>query len=223
MNIDDVIKKIPIPEDPIAEIFRMQQKLMNRYDDIERDNGFHVPEAPYHLDNAQVQARIKDMFWRVTEEIMEAMEAITTIYRLLEDWQDRWEGSPDIRHFFEELADALHFLTEASILAGLEASDISLHYSRGKRLNTFTLTESNLKVMCFNIIYHMGIAANHFKNKPWKQTQMPTDKVRFKDHLLLVWKSFKVMWDRLDCDLEHVYVLYARKNFVNVWRQDTNY
>jgi len=223
VNIDDVIQKIEIPEGPvIVTIFNRHKKLMRKYDVIERKNGYCIPNPPYSLDNTKVQQRIKDMFWRVTEELSEAVEAIPTEFQLSE-WAQFWDNQSNVRHFFEELADALHFLVEASILANLNPKEIkldSLSYS-DRPLSEFDLDGAIDKVA--TVIFKMGFAANTFKNKPWKLTQMPTDINKFKKQLVGVWDSFTELWWYLNCTQKQVYVFYAKKNLVNQWRQETNY
>jgi len=223
VNIDDVTKKIEVPEGPIiVTIFNHHKKLMEKYDVIERKNGYYVPDPPYSLDDTKVQQRIKDLFWRVTEELAEAIEAIPPEFQLSE-WAQFWDTEPDVRHFFEELADALHFLVEASILADLDPKKIVLD----------SLSDSNRPLSEFNLdgvvdkvadtILRMGFAANTFKNKPWKLTQMPTDIRKFGKQLIEVWGFFTYLWWYLNCTQKQVYIFYAKKNLVNQWRQETNY
>lgn len=223
MNIDDVLQKIEVPEGPIiVTIFNRHRELMKKYDVIERKNGYYIPDPPYSLDNTRVQQRIKDMFWRVTEELSEAIETIPTEFQLSE-WTQFWDNQSTVRHFFEELADALHFLVEASILADLGPKKIELSsVSRDDRpLSEFNLGGVVDRVA--DIILRMGFAANTFKNKPWKLTQMPTDIHKFKRQLIEVWGFFDELWWYLNCTQKQVYIFYAKKNLVNQWRQKTNY
>jgi len=223
VNIDDVLQRIEVPEGPIiVTIFSRHKELMKKYDVIERKNGYYVPDAPYNLDDTKVQQRIKDMFWRVTEELSEAIETIPTEFQLSE-WTQFWDNQSTVRHFFEELADALHFLVEASILADLGPKKIELSsVSRDDRpLSEFNLGGVVDRVA--DIILRMGFAANTFKNKPWKLTQMPTDIHKFKRQLIEVWGFFDELWWYLNCTQKQVYVFYAKKNLVNQWRQETNY
>lgn len=219
-----MIQKIEIPKGPIiVTIFNHHKKLMGKYDIIERKNGYCVPDPPYNLDNTKVQQRIKDMFWRVTEELAEAIETMPPEFQLSE-WPQFWEANSFIRHFFEELADALHFLVEASILAGLNPKEIQLDSVLSS--NNRPLSEFSYKGVVnrtAKIILEMGIAANTFKNKPWKLTQMPTDITKFRGQLITVWLFFVELWWYLNCTQEQVYVFYAKKNLVNQWRQETNY
>ena len=61
------------------------------------------------MDDKRGQARIKDFSWRITEEVGEALDAITNE-----------SGESALLHFHEELVDGLHFLTEMTILTGYD-------------------------------------------------------------------------------------------------------
>ena len=222
MNIEDIEKKIEIPEEPLIVIFEMQRGLMQTYDQIERQNEFHVPSLPYYIDDVKVQARIKDMFWRTTEELAEAIETIPDLL-WLSRWKEFWDAEVSIRHFFEELADALHFLVEASIIASLDPRTEVIPVFELRPVVFNINDDSNIEKLIANVIFSMGLAANVLKNKPWKQTHMPTDVEKFKNKLIKVWSDFGVLWQELQCSLEDVYVLYVKKHDVNKWRQETLY
>jgi len=223
MNIDDIVKRIEIPEGSIiVAIFNHHKKLMEKYDVIERKNGYYVPDPPYSLENTKVQQRIKDMFWRSTEELAEAVETIPIEFKLA-GWVECWDTEPNVRHFFEELSDALHFLTEASILAKLNPVRIAFSNLLDSNARFRAFSSSTVISRITDIIFNMGFAANTLKNKPWKLTQVSTDVAKFKDQLVDVWASFTDLWNYLKCNQEQVYIFYAKKNLVNQWRQKTNY
>ena len=167
---------------------------------------------------------LKDMFWRTTEELCEAMEVIPND-ETIANWKGRWENNADLRHFFEELADALHFLVEASIIAEMNENEISDVLSNiFAEPVLFNINDDfDVRLLVAEVIFSLGLAANTLKNKPWKQTQMPTDKTRFQQKLLVAWKDFAIMWNEMGFSLADVYVLYTRKHTVNTWRQETNY
>ena len=229
MNIDDIKKEVKPPDGPIiVTIFNLQLELMEKYDVIERRNGFRVPSSPYHIDDSQVQARIKDLFWRATEELAEAMETVPSLVAL-RDWSVEWDKNSKVRHFFEEIADAVHFLVEASWLGGGPSFADSIVSFVAKRLPLtkkppFNCPSYNhLDLLVWKIVYHMGLAANCLKNKPWKVTQMSTDSQQFRLALLDSWEAFCDLWKSLGGSQEELYILYAKKNLVNQWRQDTDY
>jgi len=223
MNIEDITQKIEVPKESlIATIFDHQRTLMIRYDEIERKNGFKVPEFPYHIENAQVQARIKDMFWRTTEELAEALETIPTV-SYLQNWPAHWDSDVEVRHFFEEITDALHFLVEASIIANLDPQEVQTLSTSIFNYQAFREQTYRTLRLIKQIPMALGSTANILKNKPWKQTQMCTDTKKFKENFLISWRHFLEMWACLDCKEVHLYIFYTKKNLVNQWRQKTKY
>lgn len=224
MNIDDV-KKVPkVPDGGFEFIFQgifvAQEKLMSKYHLIELANQCSIiPSKPYHVDNSQLQARVKDMFWRTVEEVAEAHEVIDQIGP---NWRGMWNESPDVRHFFEEIADAIHFMVEASILVGVDhqviaAQTLDMHFT----YENFHLATYNHWVMLFFI--DLGLAANCLKNKPWKTTHVPTDIKKFHAAFTKSWRTFLRMFQSLGLVGGDIWNLYFQKNEVNQFRQRTNY
>lgn len=256
MNIDD-IKEIEIPKDCclVTKIFEEQLRLREKYAPIEKKNGFPFPIPPFRIDDRFVQAHIKDLFWRATEEISEAMEdVLRNEYQLPRDWQRRWEcdseiyfprnwdHASEIRHFFEELADALHFIVEASIVgqfSPLRALKSHWIWSGGQCITgeeplwghspliplipPKTIPTNELVEGCANLVFSMGLAANTLKNKPWKVSHMITDSTKFSNQMTEVWAFFGTLWFELGANLNFIYSLYMRKNAVNQFRQRSKY
>jgi hypothetical protein len=133
LNVHD-FEHIQIPEGDMLEgIFTHQQALMEKYHDIERERGALVvdPEQFGKIDNRFVQWRIKTLNADAIEELMEAMNTLKN---------KRWkvsEVSTDQIHFFEELGDAVHFLVELMITAGMSAKDLARIYHRKAAVNEF--------------------------------------------------------------------------------------
>jgi len=223
MNIDDIRHEaIKIPgKDLFVNLFEHQHALMLKYEAIERKAGAIAPHAPWHIDDPKVQMRLKDMFWRVTEELAEAIEEEVNLVR----WADKWDTNADVRHVFEELADALHFLAEASIIANIPPGWVE-SIARDVYAPKFeyrVVMPLELNIMCLEVIRELGLAANCLKNKPWKQTHMETDVSRFNERLCNAWRRMLYIFWRLGMIAQEVYVLYCRKLEVNKFRQETMY
>ena len=114
-------------------IFAAQEGLMTKYHDIEFKRGALVvdPDKFGDLDLRFVQWRIKDLAFRTIEELTEATNCLKN-----KPWKQS-EVSTDAVHFYEELADALHFLTELFITAGMSAEDLAKMYHRKHAVNEF--------------------------------------------------------------------------------------
>lgn len=226
-----------IREDRLEAIFKKQQKLMDEYHEIEEENGLlYTDSVPVDLDSRFGQARIKDFAWRVTEELGEAIDAVIQY---------------DTPHpCNEEISDALHFLTEMTILAGYEPQDLGIYPSdnmdnlsklyRGakrqimekpdtihefiKDINSCHLrTKKLLTYSTGRIIESMGVLCNYLKNRPWKQSYQKTDKERFETELRRVWHRFIELCLAANISGQGLMEMYFDKNEINQQRIEDDY
>ena len=132
MNVNDV-EKIDTPTDDMLKlIFAQQRKHMLEYDKIEAKNGcLQTDKVPVDIDSYVGQARLKDFIYRTIEELCEAGGCLKL---------RPWKQTPyvtDRVHFYEEIADAMHFFVEFMILAGLGPDDIFDLYFKKSKVNEF--------------------------------------------------------------------------------------
>lgn len=253
MNIKD-FKAGEIKGDSLVEIFNKQKGLMDKYHHIEAASGLcQTEDCPVNLHDKRGQARLKDFSWRVTEEIAEAMEAIPQLeesynnyYGIIKDIDNVTPGelykatikhrdeSEDIRlHFQEELVDALHFLTEKTILEGLTPEDIhnnicgDIREGEDMLGNLFLYAQSlgvqSLNDSYANFITALGLTNNCLKNKPWKQSMMKTDIAKYNTLAIAAWLKFIQLLVSAGLTAELTADLYLRKNQVNAFRQRSKY
>jgi hypothetical protein len=232
MNIDD-IKEVEVPEEGhiLDHIFSLQRSLMAKYEPIEKSNGVHVPDhLKVSIDDKGMQIRLKDMFWRTTEEFAEAYEEMYNVLMSVAEhhsnWELAWDSCPAVRHFFEELVDSLHFLTEATIIAGISVDSIRQGFDdqfKNRPANHLMPNNDVIVPHLWEIIVSLGLAANCLKNKPWKQTQMPTDRAKFHLYMIRTWDGYFKLWSILGANGEDLFKLYFRKHEVNKFRQRSNY
>lgn len=225
MNINDVKEELhPLSSDDRLElIFARQKELMEKYHGIEAANGLQItPDCPVNLHDAKGQFRLKDFAWRTTEELGEALEAFRT--------------HPEIpEHYDEEVADALHFLVEFTILAGLTPDDIAerwideydrlgqLYLRANKPQLNSTRNYRTLLMRTGAFIEALATTCNCLKNKPWKQTQMMTDTQYFNLRLAFSWIQFIKICISANIKPQHLFSLYFKKSEVNKFRQRSNY
>lgn len=210
MNITHA-KSEEIIGDKLEAIFNRQRELMTKYHDIEKRSGLmETEDCPVNLDDKRGQARIKNFSWRIIEEVGEALDALRM---------------NDIPHFKEELVDGLHFLTEMSILADLDINrfkedsegDILDILCENNKSNEITLDNK-----ITNLVENLGMMCNCLKNKPWKQTNMLTDKNNFYDRLVKVWNIYiSILITSMNSD--EITDTYLKKSQVNKFRQRSNY
>lgn len=258
MNITHA-KTEEIKGDRLEAIFNRQKELMEKYHHIEAKSGLcQTEDCPVNLDDKRGQARLKDFAWRATEEVAEAFETLEPLEEAMRTYNmEVYPLNPEVQeekvsklkdtmkqltlHLREELIDALHFLTEFTILAGINPNDIvdldliPVNQFTAKNLEPDRLIVleiwireqdmimNNIKIAGMDFITQLGIACNFLKNKPWKQTNMITDKERFKMQVIKTWEYMIVLLISAGLDSNDIADLYLKKSQVNKFRQRSNY
>lgn len=75
----------------------------------------------------------------------------------------------------------------------------------------------------WDITYHLNIARNFLKNKPWKQSQMMSDETRYQEQVVLAFIKMMGFYGLIDITPENLYHIYFKKNRVNRFRIASNY
>jgi len=213
MNVNDIEDERP-PGDKLKLIFSRQEELKKKYHHIEESQGVGygiLNGSIFDINETRSQCLLKDLAWRVVEEITEATEA---------------QINHDEIHFREELADALHFLTELCIQVGIGpatiATDIMQNSKKDYLDNLFYTPDKELSDNPYNTVLHIGLAMNCLKQKPWKQTHVLTDVGEFEDHLIDAYRAFcKYLYCYMDADT--AFDFYFKKSRVNDFRIKSNY
>lgn len=216
MNVDDITSDV-IPtdfseKDRLDLIFERQHALSQRYIPIEVKNKLrHTTDCPVDLHDRHGQAQLKDFFWRVTEELTEACEANRV--------------HPDLKsHVLEELADALHFLVEAHLLAGIKPGEVLEEFGECKLISMVEWAdEIALEPGCFEVIYLIGAASNCLKQRPWKQTHQLVDVPKFMSYLKGTIPALIAVFVNEGLDADEIFRMYWKKSEVNKFRQRSNY
>lgn len=218
------------PNDMLVEIFNQQRSHMEKYAEIEDNNGLlQTPDIPVNIQDRFGQARLKDFAWRITEEMGEALQNL--------------EGTLDmfkLADYHEELSDVLHFLTEFTILAGLKPADliradvesdgsdylVKLYAQTRKNIpwiDKYNPTLQDTTYLTGVFVKELALTCNLLKNKPWKQTTRETDPEVFKYRLIEVWMVFITIAIVFSISPRELYNLYFRKSDINKKRQETGY
>ena len=219
MNITD-FESPPCPEtwaEVLGAIFGRQRELMVKYKEIE-----HLPEPPVPLHTLAGQRVIKDFAWRTVEELTESYEA----------WE-KHQGDRSVAelHALEELADSFHFFVELLHFAGITAQqcfDTVLEFPYVDRLTRdfpHQTDENRYRriSLYWSATYRIGIAMNFLRNKPWKQSQVPTDERRFREACLVAFAALVDCWAGIGYTMEELFQFYMRKSEVNKFRQRSEY
>ena len=207
MNINDVeINNEPLPTDIWKAIFSRQRELAEKYSEIE-GMGTLLQETHKNIQTSFGQRWIKDFAWRVTEEITEALEAKKQIAFASSELVEQLS-----LHYQEEMIDALHFLTELTIIAGYD-----------EKLFSHSVLPDLTPMNEWEIVYRLGLMCNCLKNKPWKQTQMMTDTSKFEEYLRQTWLYYIQVMFKQGITILDIYDLYFKKNAVNKFRIRSKY
>lgn len=75
----------------------------------------------------------------------------------------------------------------------------------------------------WKITHHLNIARNFLKNKPWKQSQVMTQELKYQSELVKAFIYFCGYLRWIDMCSEGVFYIYFKKNYVNRFRQKSNY
>lgn len=208
MNILDYKAEPYVEGELWKSIFKKQNALLEKYKDIEK-----LPEWPMSLNIRHSQVVIKDFLWRVTEEVSESYETILDLNTQVFDPETGLE-----LHQIEELIDGLHFFIELAILVGLDE----------EWAQTTAKAELNEKYLSVNEGYLMlyarlGLIGNTLKNKPWKQSFVPTDYEKFHELFTNAFIEYIRLFNTLGVDEKILWDFYSRKNQVNQFRQRSQY
>ncbi len=200
----------PLASDPFIQIWTLQEELIIEYQNIEK-----LPSYPLQLDLRASQTLLKDFIARVVEELAEA---------------DEHGRHSRIQLYKEELADALHFLTETLIFTMSYEEVIN-------RASNLMYLKENIISSClmstkvpptqthwfWETTYHLKLAANALKNKPWKQTEMRAQSEIFKNHLVEALITFLTGYKTIHMDSLDIFAEYYKKNRINHFRIKSKY
>lgn len=75
----------------------------------------------------------------------------------------------------------------------------------------------------WEVTYHLNIARNFLKNKPWKQSQMMTNETAYQEELVLSFICMMGLFFNMGIDHHNLFFLYFKKNRVNKFRQKSKY
>ena len=129
MNITDIKISLDGEFDKLEKIFELQGKLKEKYDIIERQKDFFVPDLPLDINTCKNQEYLKSLAYRVVSELIEATECLRN-----KAWKQS-EVLTDLDHLKEELADCLHFYIEFCINLGITADELFELYFKKQEVN----------------------------------------------------------------------------------------
>ncbi len=85
------------------------------------------------------------------------------------------------------------------------------------------LHRDNIRIILFQIIYHLSTARNLLKSRIWKQTPVMTKELEYQEELVRSFYLFTGYLLYIGVSPRDLYVLFFKKQRLNLWRQNTNY
>lgn len=124
----------------------------------------------------------------------------------------------------EELVQTTNILEKYFRIFGddLDESNFDIDFYRAGSEFSSRLYISFKKVL-WDVCYHLNIARNFLKNKPWKQSEMMTDEIRFQKELVEGFISLMGCYSILGLDSKTLFHIYFKKNRVNLFRIRSKY
>lgn len=94
-------------------------------------------------------------------------------------------------------------------------------YQAGHNVNELDFIQR--KKDLWDVTYHLNLARNFLKNKPWKQSQMMSDEIRYQEQIVLAFIKMMGLFANIGITPENLYHIYFKKNMVNRFRQKSKY
>lgn len=287
------IKEMPekvYEERYLEKIYELQKELLDEYVKIEG-----LPPYPVNINSKKSQVLIKDFVGRVIEELAEGYESMIEVVNITKankfffgdvTVSEIQRAVNHLQNVSEEMADAMHFMTELLIYSNIQPEDIEAYidkamptirscniirramnagiamlaianddngattggyvdliakmkgvnaelypegdderdwelYQAGHHVNELDFIQR--KKDLWDVTYHLNIARNFLKNKPWKQSQMMSDETRYQEQVVLAFIKMMGFFANIGITPENLYHIYFKKNMVNRFRQKSNY
>ncbi len=81
----------------------------------------------------------------------------------------------------------------------------------------------NFPYLLWKITHHLNIARNFLKNKPWKQSQVMTQELKYQSELVKAFIYFCGYLGWIGMGSNDVFYIYFKKNHINMFRQKSKY
>jgi dimeric dUTPase (all-alpha-NTP-PPase superfamily) len=105
----------------------------------------------------------------------------------------------------------------------IEEKNLSHHIPHGVFNLDDPQSQQRLKDFAWRVTEELGEAMNCLKNKPWKQTHMPTDEVHFLEELVDAFHFLIEMYIHVGFTPETLTAMYLNKSDVNKFRIRSKY
>ena len=219
VSVLEIANPEEIPKDILGAIFEKQEKLAQKYVEIE-GMGDLLEKTKTNLDTTEGQVWLKDFIYRAIEEVGESFEVIADMEKSETSW-DNLNDSLKI-HYAEEIIDALHFFVELCIIAGIKRDFFGDLEFLGHIEHKSTIPNA-FRLRHWAFVESMTMMGNTLRNKKWKQTNILTDRKKFESWLMASMDNLLRIVRAVGYTDQDIYMLYFKKNSVNQFRQRSKY
>ena len=123
---------------------------------------------------------------------------------------------------FGDLTSGLYRVIEDEDFETKEEADHVFSYIPGYNYISWDFHDNEAK-LAWEVTYHLSVARNFLKNKPWKQTGVMTDEKALQEEIVIAFIEYLGYLNYCGFTAQSVYVLRFKKHKVNEFRQKSNY
>ena len=123
---------------------------------------------------------------------------------------------------FGDLTSGLYRVIEDEDFETKEEADHVFSYILGYNCISWDFHDNEAK-LAWEVTYHLSVARNFLKNKPWKQTGVMTDEKALQEEIVIAFIEYLGYLNYCGFTAQSVYVLRFKKHKVNEFRQKSNY
>ena len=123
---------------------------------------------------------------------------------------------------FGDITSGLYRVIEDEDFETQEEADHVFSYIPGYNCISLDFHDNEAK-LAWEVTYHLSVARNFLKNKPWKQTGVMTDEKALQEEIVIAFIEYLGYLKYCGFTAQSVYVLRFKKHKVNEFRQKSNY
>lgn len=123
---------------------------------------------------------------------------------------------------FGDITSGLYRVIEDEDFETQEEADHVFSYIPGYNCISWDSHDNEAK-LAWEVTYHLSVARNFLKNKPWKQTGVMTDEKALQEEIVIAFIEYLGYLKYCGFTAQSVYVLRFKKHKVNEFRQKSNY
>ena len=123
---------------------------------------------------------------------------------------------------FGDITSGLYRVIEDEDFETKEEADHVFSYIPGYNCISLDFHDNEAK-LAWEVTYHLSVARNFLKNKPWKQTGVMTDERALQEEIVLAFIEYLGYLKYCGFTAQSVYVLRFKKHLVNCFRQRSQY